>query len=189
MADPQAPFFVTEEPGNLTQDYAMLYGQNVTVHPNFVGGGITGLEVSREGNGSIFYVATVSIGSESGGITQRWVRSDTGQILYNETIASNGPVIVSFNPPDYVGTYTFDFPAYSNGTVSIDLDGSWGALNAIAGIPVTSNYGSPPSSVISAQIMDIVWYLFVPVLFVFWFVVVFFKLKSGETSAPAASYP
>jgi len=187
--DPQAPFFVTEEPGNLTKDYAMLYGQNVTIHPNFVGGGIIGVEVSREGNGSIFYVATIQIASESGGMAQLWVRSDTGQILYNETIASSFPVIVSFNPPGYVGTYMFDFPAYSNGTVSIDLNGSWGALNAIAGIPVTSNYGAPPSSLIIAQIMDIVWCLFVPILFVFWFAVVFFKLKSGETSAPSASYP
>jgi len=181
---PQGPFFVTEEPGNLTQDYAMLYGQNVTVQPNFAGGGITSLVVSREG--SIFYVATVFIGNESGGVSSIAVTSNSGQVLYNETIASNGSAIVSFNPQGFSGAYTFEFPVYSNGTVSIDLNGAWGALNTIADIPVTSNYGAPAPSGITEQIMGIVWYLFVPVLFVFWFVVVWFKLKtSGGTSTPS----
>jgi hypothetical protein len=186
---PQGPFFVTEEPGNLTQDYSMLYGQNVTVPTNFAGGGITGLVVSGEGQGSVFYDATVFIGSESGGMSSIVVTSNSGQVLYNETIAGNGPVIVSFNPQEYVGAYTFEFPVYSNGTISIDLNGVWAALNTIAGIPVTSNYGAPAPSGITEQIMNIVWYLLVPVLFIFWFVVAYFKLKSGGGTSSSSFTP
>ena len=186
---PQGPFFVTEEPGNLTQDYTMLYGQNVTVPTNFAGGGITGLVVSGEGQGSVFYDATVFIGSESGGMSSIVVTSNSGQVLYNETIAGNGPVIVSFNPQEYVGEYTFEFPVYSNGTISIDLNGVWGALNTIAGIPVTSNYGAPAPSGITEQIMNIVWYLLVPALFIFWFVVAYFRLKSGGGTSSSSATP
>ena len=187
---PRAPFFISQEPGNLTQQYAMLYGQNVTVRPNFTGG-ILGLEVSREGNGStIFYRATVIV---SEGVTQLLVKRSNGQIFYNQTITSNGPAIVSFDTPGYVGAYTFYFPVYSNGPVSIILSGGWGGQDIVDDISVTSNYGAPAPSGITSQIMDVVWYLLVPVLFVFWFVVAWFKLKKGReeqglTSVPG-SYP
>ena len=66
---PQGPFLTTEEPGNLTQDYAMLYGdyvfgQDVVVQPNFVGGGINSLQVSLEGDASL-YMATIQTVGES----------------------------------------------------------------------------------------------------------------------------
>ncbi|MCL5068467.1 MAG: hypothetical protein M1368_08975 [Thaumarchaeota archaeon] len=184
---PRAPFFITQEPGNLTQQYAMLYGQSVTVRPNFAGGGILGLEVLREGNGStIFYRATVII---SEGVTQLLVRSSSGQILYNQAITSNGPTIVTFDPPEYIGAYTFYFPVYSNGSVSIILNGAWGALDRVEGIPVASNYGAPAPSGVTPQIMDIVWYLLVPVLLVFWFVVAWFKLKKGREKQGLISVP
>ena len=184
---PRAPYFITQEPGNLTQEYAMLYGQNVTVRPNFAAGGILGLEVSREGNGStIFYRATIMIG---GGATQLLVKSSSDQILYEQTITSNDPSIVSFDPPEYIGGYTFYFPVYANGSVSIILNGAWGALDIVDGVPVTSNYGAPAPSGITSQIMNLVWYLLVPVLFVFWFVVVWFKLKKRNSEERPASLP
>ncbi len=188
---PRAPFFITREPGNLTQEYAMLYGQKVTVRPNFAGGGISGLELSRQENSStIFYRATIIIGE---GATQLLVRSSSGQILYNQSITSNGPTIVSFDPPEYVGAYTFYFPVYSNGSVSVILNGAWGALDIVNGVPVTSNYDASAPSGIASQIMNLVWYLLVPALFVFWFVVVWFRLKkrnSDQGPAPlSGSYP
>jgi len=189
---PEAPFFITREPGNLTQDYAMLYGQNVTVDSNFAGGGITSLVVSREVNGSIFYDGTISVGG-GGGVTQLLVMSDTGQVLYNESIATNDPMIASFSPPQFMGTYVFGFPVYSNGTVSINLNGTWGSIDRIVDVLVASNYGEPAPSGITSQIMDIVWCLLVPVLFVFWFALMFFKLKrqggSHETTPGAQAHP
>jgi hypothetical protein len=121
----------------------MLYGQNVTVRPNFARGGILGLEVSGEGNGpTLSYRATIIIGR----VTQLLVRSSSDQILYNQSIASNGLSIVSFDPPEYLGAYTFYFPVYSYGSVSIILRGAWGAMDIVDGIPVTSNYGAPSPS-------------------------------------------
>lgn len=94
-----------------------------------------------------------------------------GQIFYSQTIASSGPAIVSFDLPGYVGAYTFSFPLYSNGSVSIILKGAWGAMDRVDGIPLTSNYGAPAPSGVTSQIMNLIWYLLVQVLFVFWFVV------------------
>ncbi|MGA2876732.1 MAG: hypothetical protein ABSE82_14505 [Nitrososphaerales archaeon] len=182
----EAPFFITQEPGNLTQDYTMLYGQNVTVDSDFAGGGITSLVVSSEGNGSIFYDATISIDG-GGGVTQLLVMSDSGQVLYNESITSNDPMIASFSPPEFIGAYTFEFPVYSNGTISINMNGTWGSIDRIVDVSVASNYGEPAPSGITSQIMDIVWYLFVPVLLLFWFAVAWLKLRRGnreESSAP-----
>ncbi|MGA2875531.1 MAG: hypothetical protein ABSE82_08335 [Nitrososphaerales archaeon] len=186
---PQGPFFTTEEPGNLTQDYAMLYGdyfgQYVVVEPNFVGGGITNLQVSQEGGASL-YMATIQTVGESS-IT---VESNTGQILYNETVASNGPVIVSFNPTEYVGTYTFEFPVYSNGSVSISLNGAWGGINKIVDIPVTSEYTTVlQPSMITQQLADLMWYIFLPVGIIFFFVLAFMNAKKRSSSGSSSPLP
>ena len=162
---PEGPFFLTREPGNLTQDYQMLYGKTVEVGTNFEGGGITGFAVSKEGPD--LYEATIQTDS---GIVRLLVEDSEGKILYNGTMESSEASIVSFNPSQYVGSYTFEFPVYSNGTVSVESIGAWGAVDKIVGIQVTSSYGERVPTGVSGQITDIVWYLLVPLLFVFWYV-------------------
>lgn len=189
--NPEAPFFVSQEPGNLAKDYAMLYGQNLTVDLNFGGGGITSLVVSSDGYGSSFYEATLVVGQGSG-VDRLVVTSDGGEILYNQSIVGSNALAASFNPPEFGGTYAFAFPVYSNGTVSIDLSGVLGSVDKIVEIPVISSYGSSAPPGIISEIMNVVWYLLVPVLFVFWLLVVWFRLRnegSRRTSESQAPYP
>ena len=181
---PEGPFFLTREPGNLTQDYQMLYGETVDVGTNFQGGGITGFAVSKEGPD--LYEATIQTDS---GIVRLLVEDSEGKILFNETMESSEPSIVSFNPSSYVGSYTFEFPVYSNGTVSVESIGAWGAVDKIVGVQITSSYGEQVPTGVSGQITDLVWYLLVPVLFVFWYVSSKLKKRGVSSSSPPASYP
>ena len=98
--------------------------------------------------------------------------------------------MVSFNPPEYVGTYTFKFPVYSNGSVSISLNGAWGAINKIVDIPVTSEYTTVlQPSMITQQLADLMWYIFLPVGIIFFFVLAFMNAKKRSSSGSSSPLP
>ncbi len=149
-ADPSGPFFVSFEPGNLTQSYAMVYGENSTttaVSPNFVGSGIIGLDgMPVAVNGGTSYEVSLLIGNQTGGgASYVWVVSDRGQVLYNESLlASSSSLAGLFGPAAYIGEYTFQFPVGdTNSSVKIYIENSWGALSIINGVEITPH--SPPS--------------------------------------------
>jgi hypothetical protein len=147
-ADPSGPFFVSFEPGNLSQSYSMVYGENRTifVSPNFVGGGIFGLDGTPIAlNGGTSYQVSLLIGNESGGASYVWVVSDRGEVLYNESLtASSSSLTRLFGSAGYVGEYTFQFPVgNSNNSVTIYIENSWGALSIINGVEITPH--SPPT--------------------------------------------
>jgi hypothetical protein len=154
-ADPSGPFFVSSEPGNLTQSYPMIYGENSStiVSPSLGGGGITGLAGGPIPlNGGTSYEVSLLISNESGGASYAWVVSDKGQVLYNESLlpssSSSSSLAGSFGMAGYVGEYTFQFPVgNTNSSVTIDIENSWGALNVISGVEITPH--SPPSLVYS----------------------------------------
>src|SRR5487761_38285 len=146
--DPIGPFFVSLEPGNLTQSYAMVYGQDATttVSPNFVGGGMIGLDGNPVPlNGGTSYQVSVLIGNESGGASYVWVVSDGGEVLYNESLLSSSSSLVgSSGPSGYVGEYTFQFPVgNANHYVEIYVENAWGGLSIIEGVQITPH--SPPA--------------------------------------------
>jgi hypothetical protein len=148
-ADSSGPFFISFEPGNLTQSYAMVYGDNSTtfVSPNFVGGGIIGLDGNPVSlNGGTSYEVSLLIGYQSGGAFYVWVMSDRGQVLCNESLltSSSSSLTGLFGPSGYVGEYTFQFPVgNTNSSVSIYIENSWGALSVIRGVEITPH--SPPA--------------------------------------------
>jgi len=156
-SDPSGPFFVSYEPGNLTQSYAMVYGENSTtvVSSNFIGGGIIGLDgnpVSE--NGGTSYEVSLLIGNESGGASYIWVVSNEGQILYNESLLASSSSSISglFGPAGYVGEYTLQFPVgNASSSVSIYIKNVWGSISIIKGLEINAN--SPPPLYYSSEFL------------------------------------
>ena len=145
-ANSSLPFFLTHEPGNLTQSYPMIYGENQTtsISPNFVGGGIVGLDGNPAPlDGGSSYAVSLLIGNQSGGASNLWVVSDKGQVLYNESLPAS--LSGSFlGPSGYVGEYTFRFPVGdTNNSVTIFVENVWGGVSIIEGVGITPH--PPPT--------------------------------------------
>jgi hypothetical protein len=156
-----APFFVSFEPGNLTDSYSMIYGENSTtaVSVNLVGGGITGLDGTPTAvNGGTEYEVTLVIGNQSGGASDVWVVGDEGQVLYNESLLPSSSPSISglFGPAGYVGEYSFQFPVEntSSSSVTIYVENSWGGLSIIQGVQITPQ--SPPVLYYSPSFLAII---------------------------------
>jgi len=168
-SDPTGPFFVSYEPGNLTQSYAMVYGENsmTVVSSNFVGGGIIGLDgnpVSE--NGGTSYEVSLLIGNQSGGASYVWVVSDKGQVLYNESLLASSSSSISglFGPAGYVGEYTLQFPVgNSSSSVSIYIENAWGGMSIIEGLEITPS--SPPPLYYSSEFLAAI----LVIAFMIWF--------------------
>jgi hypothetical protein len=141
-----APFFISLEPGNLTQSIQMVYGENaaINVFPNFIGGGIVGLNGNPIPlNGGTSYQISLLIGNESGGISSVYVVNDRGEVLYNQSLIAPFPP-QSFGSAGYVGEYTFQIPVgNTNRSVAISLKNAWGGLSVIQGVPIAPHL--PPS--------------------------------------------
>jgi hypothetical protein len=140
------PFFISLEPGNLTQSFQMVYGENaaINVFPNYIGGGIIGLNGAPVPlNGGTSYQISLLIGNESGGISSVYVVNDRGEVLYNQSlIASSTPQ--SFGKTGYAGEYTFQFPVgNTNRSVEVFLKNAWGGLSVIQGVQIAPHV--PPS--------------------------------------------
>jgi hypothetical protein len=130
---------VSVEPGDLTNLYLLVYGQNTTVDVNTAGGGIGLLPGSQLGEG---YQLALAINPASGGVTQIWVVDSEGVVLTNASLPTVGGA--SFSPPAFFGVYVMTIPVVDNGTITITLLNAWGARTTIEGIPVTAHAIPPP---------------------------------------------
>jgi hypothetical protein len=139
IINPDLP--ITQEPGQLTNLYQFIYGQNSTVFVNTEGGGIGLLPPVSQGN---TYQLTFAINPQSGGVTRVWAVDSEGTMLTNMSLYPTTPSITSFSPPGYFGFYTAAIPVVYNGTMTVTLVNAWGAKTTIAGIPVMITVSSQP---------------------------------------------
>lgn len=152
------PFFVTLEPGNLSQSYPLIYGESGTttsISPNFLGGGLLGFDGNVTPiNGGTSYEVSLVIGNQSGGASYIWVTSDRGEILYNESLISSSSLSEQFlSPWGYTGEYSFNFPVVdTNSSVSIYVKSAWGGVTIIKNIRISPS--SPPPLYFSAWFLS-----------------------------------
>jgi hypothetical protein len=134
-----SPFYVTTIiPGQISKDYAMVWGQNVTV-PIFIGGCLFGLASPPQAVGAAAYLITPILGQMTGGATQVWIKNNLGALLDNESLPSSYPLAGSFAPPGFTGLRTLEFNLPDNSTsISLFVRNSWGAVFVLQGIPVSS---------------------------------------------------
>jgi hypothetical protein len=140
IVNPNQP--VTLEPGQLTNLYQFIYGQNSTVYVNTGGGGIE-LSLPPVTHGSTCLL-TFAIGPQSGGVTRLWAVDSEGTVLTNMSLSPTTPSITSFSPPGYLGFYTAAVPAVHDGTMMVTLVNAWGAKTTITGIPSIVTVSSSP---------------------------------------------
>jgi hypothetical protein len=133
------PFYITTSiPGQLSDEYGMVWGQNVTV-PVCVGGCLFGLASPPLAIGANAYQVTPIVGQMVGGATQVWVKNNLGTLLDNESLPSSYPRAGSFAPPGFTGLRTLEFNVPNNSTsISLFVRNSWGAVAILQGIPVGS---------------------------------------------------
>jgi hypothetical protein len=139
-----SPFFITTTiPGQISKEYAMPWGQNVTV-PVCISGCLLGLASPPQSISTGAYQITPILNQMTGGATQVWVEDNLGTLLDKESLPSTYPPIGSFAPPGFVGLHTLQFnvPAGSS-SISLFVMNSWGATAELDGIPVNS---PPPTS-------------------------------------------
>jgi hypothetical protein len=152
------PFFVSYEPGNITQSFPMIYGENQTtiISPDFAGGGLVGLDgnpVSLDGGTT--YQVSLLIGNQSGGASQVWVVSDNGEVLYNESLPISSLSTSLLSPSGYVGDYMFQFSVgNTNHSVTIYVENAWGGISIIEGVSVSPE--SPPSLYYSPMFLSFI---------------------------------
>lgn len=150
-----APFFVTNEPGNLTNSFPMIFGENQTteIFPYFAGGGVIGLDgnpVALDGGTS--YQVSLLMGNESGGASYVWIVNDRGQVLYNESLPPSSLSVSSLGASGDAGEITFRFPvASTNNSVTIYVENAWGGVNVITGVLITP--ASPPTLLYSPMFL------------------------------------
>lgn len=133
------PFYITTNvPGQISKEYAMSWGENVTV-PICIGGCLFGLASPPQSIGPTAYQFTPILGQMTGGATQVWAENNLGVLLDNESLPSTYPMIGSFAPPGFVGLHTLEFNMPSGPTsISLFARNSWGAVAELEGIPVSS---------------------------------------------------
>lgn len=143
VINPNIP--ISQEPGQLTKLYQLIYGQNSTADVNTAGGNI---DFSRPEplQGGVYYRFSFLINPQSGELSRLWIVNDRGVTLTNETVLPTTSYNSSFSLPGYFGQYSTTVPMdNTNGTVTIFLLNPWGAKTVIDGVQVSS-YVPPPSS-------------------------------------------
>lgn len=133
------PFYITTTiPGQISKQYAMAWGQNVTV-PICIGGCPFGLASPPQAITATAYEVTPILNQMTGGTTQVWVKNNLGDLLDNESLPSTFPLVGSFSPPGFIGLHTLEFYLPSGSTsISLFVRNSWGAVAELDGIPVNS---------------------------------------------------
>ena len=136
------PFYITTAiPGPVSKEYAMAWGQNVTV-PICIGGCLFGLASPPLAVSATAYEVTPILSQMTGGATQVWIKNNLGTLLDNESLPSTYPLIGSFAPPGFIGIHTLEFNLPGGSTsISLFVKNSWGAVAELDGIPA-----SPPQS-------------------------------------------
>jgi hypothetical protein len=125
-------------PGPISEEYAMVWGQNTTV-PVCIGGCLFGLASPPQATGTATYEITPIFSEVGGGATQVWVKNNLGTLLDNESLPSTYPLIGSFAPPGFVGIHSIEFNLPDNSTsISLFVRNSWGAVAELDGIPASS---------------------------------------------------
>ncbi|HEV2226246.1 MAG TPA: hypothetical protein VGR56_05505 [Nitrososphaerales archaeon] len=134
------PFYITTTvPGQMSKEYAMLWGQNTTV-PVCIGGCLFGLASPPQNLGTAAYELTPILGSMTAGATQVWVESSSGVVLDNESLPTTYPLVESFAPSGFIGLHTLEFNLPSgSSSISLFVRNSWGGVAELDGISV-----SPP---------------------------------------------
>jgi hypothetical protein len=132
-----SPFFITTTiPGQISKEYAMPWGQNVTV-PVCIGGCLFGLASPPQSLGTGAFELTPILGPTTAGATQVLVESSQGVVLDSESLPSTYPQVGSFAPSGFTGLHTLEFNLPSNSTsVSLFVKNSWGATAELDRIPV-----------------------------------------------------
>jgi len=125
------PFLVSQEPGHLSENYPLLYGQNSTVYVNPEGGGvhIIGLNPSAG-----YSLVSLNATLESGGITRAWATSLQGAVLANITLI---PASKGIAPSGYTGLFELLIPSTKNQTISIYTENSWGVVSDAGNFSLT----------------------------------------------------
>jgi hypothetical protein len=132
-----APFYTTTTvPGPISKEYAMTWGQNVTV-PICIGGCLFGTASPPQALTASAFEVTPILSQMTGGATQVWVKNNLGDLLDNESLPSAFPLLGSFSPPGFIGLHTLEFYLPSGSTsISLYVRNSWGAVAELDGIPV-----------------------------------------------------
>jgi hypothetical protein len=133
------PFYITTTvPGPISKEYAMSWGQNVTI-PVCIGGCLFGLASPPQAISATAYEITPILSQMTGGATQVWIENNLGTILDNESLPSTYPLIGSFAPPGFIGIRPLEFDLPSGSTsISLFVRNSWGAVAELDGLPVNS---------------------------------------------------
>jgi hypothetical protein len=132
-------FYVeTTAPGPISEEYAMVWGQNTTVSV-CIGGCLFGLASPPQVIGATAYEITPVFSEMTAGATLVWVKNNFGTLLDNESLPSTYPLIGSFAPPGFVGIRTLEFNLPDNSTsISLFVRNSWGAVAELDGIRASS---------------------------------------------------
>jgi hypothetical protein len=135
------PFLVSWEPGHLSENYPLLYGQNSTVYVNLEGGGVHLVSLDP---GAGYSLVSLNVTPESGGITRVWATGFQGTMLTNITLPSSSKGIA---PGGYTGILELLIPSAKNQTVSIFAENSWGVVFDVgnASLKVFSSENPRPS--------------------------------------------
>ncbi|HEV2138034.1 MAG TPA: hypothetical protein VGR53_04275 [Nitrososphaerales archaeon] len=133
------PFYITTTvPGQMSKEYAMSWGQNVTV-PVCISGCLFGLASPPQVIGASAFQINPVIGQMTAGATQVWVKNDQGVLLDNESLPSTYPPIGTFAPPGFIGLHTLEFNVPSgSSSISLFVRNSWGAVAELDGIPIST---------------------------------------------------
>jgi len=124
-------FLVSQEPGHLSYNYPLLYGQNSTVYVNLEGGGVHIIGLNP---GAGYSLVSLNATLESGGITRVWATSSQGEVLANITLI---PTSKGIAPSGYTGIYELLIPSTKNQTISIYIENSWGVVSDAGNLSLT----------------------------------------------------
>jgi hypothetical protein len=125
------PFLVSQEPGHLSDNYPLLYGQNSTVYVNLEGGGVHIIGLNP---GAGYSLVSLNATLESGGITRVWAIDSQGAVLANITLI---PTSKGIAPSGYTGIYELLIPSTKNQTISIYTENSWGVVSDAGNFSLT----------------------------------------------------
>jgi hypothetical protein len=125
------PFLVSQEPGHLSDNYPLLYGQNSTVYVNLEGGGVHIIGLNP---GAGYSLVSLNATLESGGITRVWAIDSQGAVLANITLV---PTSKGIAPSGFTGLFELLIPSTKNQTISIYTENSWGFVSDAGNLSLT----------------------------------------------------
>jgi len=129
---------ISYEPGNLSQIYGFLFSGNSTIYANLRGGGGSLVNVQTQ---LTSFQALAMIGPQTGGATSLWVKDPSGNLIVNDSLASNTEPP---SPPGFYGFYELLFPMSVNGTYQFGITNSWGVSSVFQTYDNVAHVPPPP---------------------------------------------